>query len=424
LNYHSGLYLRKQPYYKAQAKAWQNGGQLFMSDALIERFQQLSAVLQQYRSYWQVSPFRCAQLPWADAKLQRRLDALDDQQLGDIDQSPALQQAHFSTFFPALFTLPTIDAAVREPLAPLPFWLENGIGGRKLQQINALCQQWPASPLPVLEWCAGKGHLGRILAHRFALTVTSIEWQQQLCDAGRALAQQYVLPQQFVCADVLTQSVEAVLQSQQHVIALHACGQLHINMLQQAVQAGCQQVQLVPCCYHLVSSEYYEPMSAVGAGYNLQLARDDLKLVVQGQVTAGKRIEKLRSTEILWRLAYDELRADLTGNNEYRPLASVAKHWFSADFPAFACWAAATHQLVLPAETDWAAYLRRAKRRAAMVQRIELVRHLFRRPLELWLVLDKALYLQQHGYQCSITQLCDYQITPRNLLLQATKTAP
>ncbi|HEX5792865.1 MAG TPA: methyltransferase, partial [Rheinheimera sp.] len=229
--------------------------------------------------------------------------------------------------------------------------------------------------------------------------------------------------QQFVCADVLAAPLQHILQPQQQLVALHACGQLHITMLQQAVQAGCQQLQLVPCCYHLIPQPHYQPLSDQGVARDLQLNKDDLKLVVQGQVTAGERIEKLRATEVLWRLAYDELRIELSGQSHYRPLASVAKHWFSGDLAAFAGWAAAQHQLSLPPKVDWPHYLQRAVRRLALVQRIELVRHLFRRPLELWLALDKALYLQQHGYQVNLSELCDYQITPRNMLLSAIKPA-
>lgn len=393
-----------------------------MSNILTQQFQQLSNVLQQYRQYWQLLPFTCDAVPWPDSELQQLLAGLDDGLLRQIDQSSTLQKQYFSPFFPALFTLPAVAvAADSDPLPALPFWLENGIGGRKLQQIYALCQHWPHSKLPVLEWCAGKGHLGRILAHRFAVPVTSVEWQPQLCEDGAALAEKYQLPQQFICADVLSSPLGAALQPQQHIVALHACGQLHITMLQQAVQAGCQQLQLVPCCYHLIAQTQYQPMSDLALQHNLLLSKDDLKLVVQGQVTAGERVEKLRATEVLWRLAYDELRADLTGQQHYRPLSSVGKQWFSGSFTAFACWAAAQHQLQLPAVIDEDVYLLRAQHRAATVQRIELIRHLFRRPLELWLALDKALYLQQHGYQISISEFCDYQVTPRNLLLTATR---
>jgi hypothetical protein len=393
-----------------------------MNPELVQQFQQLSTMLQQYRDYWQISPFRCQQLPWQGSAVAQRISALSEDELKQLDSCDKAQRDAFADLFPALFALPASpECQQQEPLPPLPFWLKTGIGGRKLQQIAAMCQHWPDTALPVLEWCAGKGHLGRILAHRFNLPVTSVEWQPLLCTDGAALAQKHGLSQQFICADVLAAPLQGVLQARQHLVALHACGQLHITMLQQAVQAQCQHIQLVPCCYHLIATEQYQPMSALAALQPLVLYQDDLKLVVQGQVTAGERVEKLRTTEVLWRLAYDELRCDISGDCHYRPLASVAKQWFSRDFAGFAQWAAAQHQLTLPQHVDWQCYLQRGARRAAMVRRIELVRHLFRRPLEWWLMLDKALYLQQHGYQTQIKALCDYQITPRNFLLQARK---
>ncbi|MBZ9613351.1 methyltransferase [Rheinheimera maricola] len=395
-----------------------------MANSLQMSFQQLSKVLLQYRHYWQLLPFSCDRLPWPDDELHRRIMALDELQVSQIDQCVSLQQQHFAECFPALFSLPDVITATQSrEITALPFWLSNGIAGRKLQQIDALCQHWPASQLPVVEWCAGKGHLGRSLAYRFGQAVTSIEWQPDLCQQGEEMAAKYELAQQFMCADVLAAPLQHVLHEQQHLVALHACGQLHITLLQQAVAAGCQQLHLVPCCYHLIPHTPYQPLSTEGMQHDLLLNKDDLKLVVQGQVTAGARIEKLRLTEVLWRLAYDELRIELSGQVQYRPLPSVAKHWFSADFADFARWAAAQHQLSLPAKPDWARYLQQAEHRAALVRRIDLVRHLFRRPLELWLALDKALYLQQHGYQVSLSELCAHNVTPRNVLLHAKKPA-
>src|SRR5690606_4770732 len=222
-------------------------------------------------------------LPWPDQQLQQCLQVLDEQQVKLIDNSEELQQQLFRSFFPELYVLPLLTVpAAEQTFSPLPFWLENGIGGRKLQQIDAICQQWPGQMLPVVEWCAGKGHLGRILAHRFTAPVTSIEWQAALCRQGEDLAAKYKLAQQFICADVLNDSLQHVLQPQQQLVALHACGQLHISMLEQAVQAGCQQLLLVPCCYHLIPQPCYQPMSAIGIAQDLDLAKDDLKLIVQG----------------------------------------------------------------------------------------------------------------------------------------------
>ena len=57
--------------------------------------------------------------------------------------------------------------------------------------------------------------------------------------------------------------------------------------------------------------------------------------------------------------------------------------------------------------------------RNGLVARLELVRHLFRRPLECWLLLDRALYLREFGYQVALARFCPRAVTPRNVLLTA-----
>jgi hypothetical protein len=46
---------------------------------------------------------------------------------------------------------------------------------------------------------------------------------------------------------------------------------------------------------------------------------------------------------------------------------------------------------------------------------------LFRRPLELWLNLDRALFLAEQGYFVRLGTFCDTSLTPRNLLLLAER---
>ena len=55
------------------------------------------------------------------------------------------------------------------------------------------------------------------------------------------------------------------------------------------------------------------------------------------------------------------------------------------------------------------------------MRNLELLRGLFRRPLEVWLLLDRALYLQEQGYRVRLGQFCPAQLTPRNLLLLAER---
>jgi len=385
-------------------------------------FARLDQLLTANQALWRLQPLQLAQIPWIDARLLAVLNRLSLDDCEQIDQSAQLQQQTFGTLWPALFAADITSPAMFQPqgLAP-PFWLATDIGGRKWQQILLFAEATAQSELPVLEWCAGKGHLGRLLAQQFQRQVRSVEWQAALCDEGAAIAEKLDLKQSFVCRDVLQNPVGDLFEQQQQVVALHACGDLHRSLLVHAVAAKSQQVAVLPCCYHLQQAADYQPMSKAAQQSLLKPTKAELKLAVQGQVTGGERVRRLRQTEMLWRRAYQLWRAELTGDPQYQSLASVAKHWFSGEFLAFATWAADQHQLQLPAGNDGAVYLEQAAPLLLTQRRIELVQHLFRRPLELWLVLDRALFLAEQGYQVQLQQLCEMALTPRNLLISASK---
>ena len=387
-------------------------------------FARLDQLLTANQALWRLQPLQLPQIPWTDPSLLALLDGLSLDDCDLIDQSPQRQQQLFGAFWPELFALDIASPAMFQPqgLKP-PFWLATDIGGRKWQQILLFAEATAQTSLPVLEWCAGKGHLGRVLAQQFQLEVCSVEWQQPLCEQGAAVAQKLDLKQRFVCRDVLQHPVGDLFAQQQQVVALHACGDLHRSLLVQAVAAQSQQVDIVPCCYHLQQTADYQPMSKTAQQSALRLSKTELKLAVQGQVTGGERVRRLRQTEMWWRRAYQLWRAELTGDSRYQPLASVPKHWFSGEFRPFAEWAAAQHQLVLPPDDDGSRFLQQAEPLLLTQRRIELVQHLFRRPLELWLVLDRALYLAEQGYQVQLQQLCEMALTPRNLLISARKTS-
>jgi hypothetical protein len=73
---------------------------------------------------------------------------------------------------------------------------------------------------------------------------------------------------------------------------------------------------------------------------------------------------------------------------------------------------------------DWPYWLAVGRRRFRQVRRHELLRHLFRRPLELWLVLDYAVFLEEQGYRVRLGTFCERTLTPRNLLLDARRDPP
>lgn len=389
--------------------------------SLAEQFTALDNLLHRTRQYWQCTAFDFDQLPWPE--LEQALAALSDQQVAELDSEQHLLYQFFSPYIAevnnlaALCELPQTIATRIE----YPFWISNGIKGRKFTQlqdfVGALGEE---SNLPVLEWCAGKGHLGRMLAFNRAPSVHSIELQQLLCEQGQQSAQQQGLAMRFSQADVLKDDVAKYFQQTQHAVALHACGALHQAFMSNAVSAQTEKISLSPCCYHLFTDNDYQAMSTVAQHSKLKLTHRDLKLALQETVTAPSRVDKVRKTEVQWRLGFDALRKTLTGESHYVSVPSVNKAIFSDSFKAFCAWAADKKALEIPQDIDYDYFLTKGEMRKKVTERIELVRHVFRRAIEVWLVLDRALYLQQQGYQVNVQTFCEKQLTPRNILIQAT----
>lgn len=386
-------------------------------------FLQHDQLLQSYLQYWQFSPFQQHSLPWQNQALVDQVKNLNTTQIQQLEQSPEQAVELFAKYFPELKPCLALwqPQAAKNADLETPFWLTNGIKGRKTAQIQAFSEQLQGEDLPILEWCAGKGHLGRLISFHHQLPITSLEWQASLCDSGQQQANQLKLPQQFHHCDVLEPNAQQHLKSKQHAVALHACGELHLQLLRLAANHKPQKLSICPCCYHLINSSHYQPLSKLAKQSALTLSKTDLRLAVAQSVTSGQRVQTLRQREIHWRLSYQSLREELTNTDHYQALPSVGKQWFSHDaqFTDFAQWACQQHQIGFPDTFDQRLYLEKGQQRHLLVRQLELVQLLFRPIMERWLLSDRCLFLQQQGYQVGLMELFPFKTSPRNVLIQA-----
>ncbi|GAA4903009.1 methyltransferase [Ferrimonas pelagia] len=393
---------------------------------LQKQFADLVPHLLRDQSFWRPQPFNDRDPDWLTEypRLASELLSLNDAQVSKMEACDDALYSWFSAYLPALSAL--------LPLLELPL-LKGQLGfepnarqfahipGRKWTQIQAFCANTDRVDLPFLEWCAGKGHLGRLMAQRSDQPVLSLEYDESLCEQGVTLAQRAGTAQSFRCQDVMHAQVSDHFTAQQHAVALHACGDLHRRLLEQAVQHRLQAVTFSPCCYHLTQQQAYQPLSRLAGQYPLALSRADLRLAVQETATAPARVKRLRAIEVGYRLAMQAVYRAQCGCDDVPPLPSCAKKIFSEGFPTFADWATQQWGIPLPSAAALAEFEREGQGAWQRLRRMELVRQLYRRPLEIYLVLDRALYLQEQGYRVSIGCFTDRQTTPRNVLIKAER---
>ncbi|WP_236182867.1 MULTISPECIES: methyltransferase [Pseudomonas] len=396
-------------------------------EALLARFTVLDAFLTSHQALWKPRPFTHLQLPW-EASYPELASWLRGRSLDDAENAhnqpaelidapePFASLAALSLELSAVGELPARD------LEAAGHRLNVDVPGRKWQQIEAFASRlsFAEQPKHWLDWCSGKGHLGRRLLgadHQ----LTCLEFDPALVASGQALSQRHHLHALHVEQDVLAANTALLLNADHTPVALHACGDLHVRLMQLASAAGCRQLAIAPCCYNRISRTEHQALSFAASGSALRLSLEDLSLPMSETVTAGARVRRQRDTSMARRLAFDLLQRQVRGVDEYLPTPSLPSAWLDKPFADYCRDLAALKELSTIGAPDWVALEAAGWQRLAEVRNLELLRGLFRRPLELWLNLDRALFLTEQGYVVRLGTFCETPLTPRNFLLLAER---
>lgn len=381
----------------------------------------LAQALRDTRWLWHPQPFRELRPGWCDKApaLTQALLALDEAGWTALHADHALALNWLAGYLPELTGLAglcAVDLLPRTANGPLPVGWNAYVPGRKEAQIAAFAESAVAGALPVIDWCGGKGHLGRLLAAAWQVPVLTLEREEALCADGSALASRLGLPQDFLPADAL--DVDAACLRGRHAVALHACGELHRSLIRRAGETGVRRLDVAPCCYHLGLGEAYQ-------GYvtsdSLSLSHDEVRLAVTETVTASPRLARQHVREMAWKLGFDHFRRQRDPAAPYRSFKPVPAPWMRGGFADFLAAMAARSGLAAPTAGEVAAAEAAGWQRHVEVMRLSVPRQAFRRLIELWLVLDQAARLADQGYEVSVGVFCERRLTPRNLMLSARR---
>lgn len=394
------------------------------------RFQFINDCLIENQSLWRFDPFQSSihpVLPWQEEypNLCQWLASLSPLQIERLKTKPEEALTEISAYIPVLKSLSEYINLGTVSLKGLELerGLDSGIPGRKLEQIVSMGEAAIQSHYGEewLEWCSGKGYLGRILSTQTDQPVTSFEYQQSLCDSGQSAAHEHQWKMTFIQGDAFDAKAKAIFKPTQHAVALHACGDLHVRLLQYGCEAGISAITISPCCYHLIQGETYQPLSELAQNSTLALSKQELRIPLQQTVTGGERVRRHRQQEMIFRLGFDLLTRQALGFDEYQPVPSIRKSQLSEGFEAFCLWAAKQKGVEINREVDFDEFETLAEARFWQMERMSLIQLVFQRPLEIWLALDKALYLEEQGYRARVLEFCAKSVTPRNILICAYK---
>lgn len=285
---------------------------------------------------------------------------------------------------------------------------------RKRAQIDAFAAL--VSPLAgratrIVDVGSGHGHLTRELAERLDRPVIGLERDPRLIRRARTLSS----AARFAVTDVLVDGLS--LARGDCVVGLHACGELGDTMVTSAASADAD-LALVGCCLQKRRAE-----TRIALANTLELDKRVLglsNLSAREDGVEATRSENLAARER--RLALHRLLSARLGNLRFgAEIDGLNRRIAQKDLATLVTRAFAVRALAGPSGEDVAEAARWAHEHYARARRLSLPRSTLARVLEVFVLLDRARYLMERGYQVRVGTLFPAAVSARNLALTASR---
>jgi SAM-dependent methyltransferase len=265
----------------------------------------------------------------------------------------------------------------------------------------------------VVDVGSGHGHLTRDIAARIARPVVGLERDPSLAERARSLPMEPELS--FAVTDVLREGLS--LRSDDCVIGLHTCGELGDAIVEAAAREGAS-VAFVGCCLQKRRSESRRSLCS-----ELELSTRVLglsNLTARDAGVEASRHENLAARER--RLALHRLLGERVGPLRFgAEIDGLNRRVAHGSLRLLVERAFARRGLALPSRIELERAAKDARAQHARARRLSLPRAMLARPLEVFVLLDRASFLERHGLTVEIGVLFPNEVSARNLALLARK---
>ncbi len=272
----------------------------------------------------------------------------------------------------------------------------------------------------------GQGHLAQTLAHHFDLPVLSLDMDSELQRIGEhwqvikwSESSQQV---KFKCHKIERQdrTFASLLDATTLTTGLHTCGPLAVAHLEASVLAN-SSVWNMPCCYQKLAVSDTN-LSTLARTKGVEWNQFALTLASGAYLKANLEDVEFRTLIKRKRYVLHFLLHDHLDTPGLVRLGNSTRELYEADFATYA-----REQLRrLNLSIDWSdeqlnRYAAKNEHEVLIQDMLAagIIREMFSRPLEALILTDRALWLEEQGYEVKIEQVFDAEISPRNLVVWA-----
>ncbi|WP_342380751.1 SAM-dependent methyltransferase [Myxococcus stipitatus] len=359
----------------------------------------------------------------------RSLDEAGERQLDQgalVDAPPA----SLSALLGALEELTALPW--HEGLHPLTVMERQGLSDKKaheLERVLSLLGPRTRFIQQAVDIGGGMGHLARLCARTFGWTFHSIDRDATLQDKGRRwLTRTRPSGGDTLCfiqasvEDGLQPRIDPLFSGQDRAsLGLHTCGPLALTQLRKSQRAGF--VLNIGCCYDKLEIPRDYPISRFGSTHPLPFTPHALALTTRGRPQKTDAEFARMKRVYAWRFAFHLLARRHFPEQDFVRAGDAPKGLYDSPFAVYARDRLERLGLdigMTAAQLDAFEVSVRTETRDLLL--CHLLRDRFARALEVVLLLDRAMRLEELGFQVELLQLFDPRLSPRNLALIASRS--
>ena len=267
----------------------------------------------------------------------------------------------------------------------------------------------------------GIGHLAQSLANHYDLKTTSLDMDPVMQETGGQRQLNNKVEYIQVKVDAENSQFQSLLSSDCMTLGLHTCGPLANHQIKASSAKKIKGLISFGCCYEKLQ---HDPNSQNISQFAKNLKNPitfnyfALTLATRAHRKMHEKDYELKLKVKFFRYAIHILLHDEYGMNKLISLGNSSPKLYDESFGNYVIEQFRRINLPLhQTKEELDAYFTDPERQELIWKMLTagLIRNAFGRLMELYILLDRALYLEEHAYNVELREFFDEPVSPRNL---------
>ncbi len=206
--------------------------------------------------------------------------------------------------------------------------------------------------------------------------------------------------------------------AQSTILGLHSCGSLSTSLIKYSIKNKIKNIINFSCCYHKLTNQYN--ISMLSKAHGLLLTNNALHLAGRSSAVVDEGIIKSRYQFKRFRYSLHYFLHDRF-QTPFAPLGNARKSDYTGRFCDYAKKFYLGDELNFINDDELMDFYESPRTKFKVHQNYlaDTIRLFLGRAIELYIILDRAIFLQENGYQVQVVQAFRRDLSPRNIMIKA-----